>query len=107
MKNQGTTLVINGYCQMIPHNVVKVTEEEAKQMNALANSLSLSDNEHDEITSCIREDNGEPKMKHWNEKTVLKKLFMMSMQYPEKNLQAYKCVHCEAFHIGKSKNALL
>ena len=105
MKVQGPTLVINGFCQATEANLVVVSEEEAKRLNDLSDSMSLSPNEHDEITSCIREDNGEPKMKFFNEQVVLKKLFMLSMQHPEKHLQAYKCIRCGAHHLGKSKLA--
>jgi rubrerythrin len=56
-------------------------------------------------TSCIREDNGEAKMK-FSESNFRKALFRHRMRNPSGGYEAYKCSHCDHIHIGKTKNEI-
>lgn len=89
-----------GATGFIEHLVI-VSREEAERLNALYSECQVSESVKPGIsTSCIREDNGEPKQKH-NARSVLPVLFRYRQLYPEKNFEAYKCTICGWHHIGK------
>jgi hypothetical protein len=102
----GILLRINGFCKAFPENLKVVTKEESERINNLFASCVISPNENDKLTSCIREDNGEPKLKIPGDIQAKRKLFSLKMKHPERNLQAYKCLHCGSYHLGKVPEVL-
>ncbi len=83
---------------------VVITQEEALRMLEVWENGSITETTHkDDITSCVREDNGEPKNKIGNKEDTLEILFQHRMKRPDLPYDAYICGICGSYHIGKRK----
>ena len=97
-------VLINGLYQQNPYSLVTMTEEEAIEYKRKWDECNISETiDTADITSCIREDNGQPKVKQPEWPRLKRILFEKQMTSPHKNFEAYKCSFCGALHIGKRK----
>ena len=86
---------------------VVISDEEAEMILEAWEGCKIAETTHkDDITSCVREDNGEPKQKIGNEQSAIEILFQHRMKRPEFHYDAYICGHCGSYHIGKRKEEL-
>ena len=85
------------------NSLIILSEEETQKLNEEYNNLSISDSlpEKEKITACIRESTGTNKIKYVSPKTVLQHLWVIKKKNPNLPYEAYKCYHCNNYHIGK------
>ena len=84
--------------------IVVIDEHEAERIMIEWDKCQLVETTHaNDITSCVREDNGQPKNKILTEQTAREILFQWRMKFPDLPFDGYKCAHCGHFHIGKRK----
>jgi hypothetical protein len=97
--------LINGRKWVETAHIEKSSKEESENLQNLFESCKITESLRPNLnTSCIREDNGQPKNKIYSERAILRILFMRRMKNPEGGFEAYKCAHCGAFHLGKTIN---
>jgi len=105
-------------CQKLHDNLVRINQEYQVPLSSL---VILTDDESIEyrkkwteclmsealdsadLTSCIREDNGNPKVKQPEWPRLKRILFEKRMTRPNDRFEAYKCPICGANHLGKRK----
>ncbi len=92
---------INKY-QLYEEHLVKLTEDEATAINREFNDLSLAKVllKNSQHTTCVRESTGTNK-KVWTEKEALRYVFTYNKTNPGKEMNAYRCPHCNEIHVGK------
>jgi hypothetical protein len=96
--------VINGRAFPRTAQFVVIEEQEAISLLKAWDECQISETTMPlEITSCVREDTGEPKNKIHSPESARELLFGFKMKYPDKEFNAYKCAHCETYHVGKRK----
>lgn len=98
---------INGLIYNV-ESLVELTLEEHLEIDIAFNGMQLS--QHLEgfgkETSCIRESTGVAKVAYNSEVDVLRKLWVIKHNHPDKPFQAYRCPFCSTdgaarFHVGK------
>lgn len=99
--NLGYKYINDMYC-VLNNSTVTLTQEEALVLLKLWNECQLSETEQPiKISSCIREDNGNPKQKYPSFASLKESLFIYCMKVPSGNFSGYKCGICDSYHIGK------
>ena len=79
-----------------------VSKKEAERINEIYDSCVLVESSKPDLSSCVREDNGQKKV-GFPEKHFKHVLFQAKMRNPDGGFQAYTCKHCGEIHIGKTK----
>lgn len=99
--------ILNGLYVIEQEKLVVIDEEEKKKIDSIWESTSeISTTLKPELnTSCVREDNGEPKQK-FSERSYRKALFKHRVRNPEGGYEAYTCAHCGSVHIGKTRETI-
>ena len=99
-------MTINGRRFPVAQTKITVIEEdEALKIQKIWENCQIVETTHkDDITSCVREDNGEEKQKIGNAESAREILFSHRMKRPEFPYDAYICPHCGFYHIGKRKD---
>lgn len=86
---------------------VVISDDEAERILEIWKGCQIVETTHkNDISSCVREDNGEPKNKISNEQSAIELLFQHRMKRPEFPYDAYVCGICGSYHIGKRKEEL-
>jgi len=97
-------VLINQEYRMNLSGLVILSEDEALEYKKKWDSCILSETlDTADRTSCIREDNGNPKVKQPEWPRLKRILFEKQMTRPNDKFEAYKCSFCGANHIGKRK----
>jgi hypothetical protein len=94
--------LLNGLYVIDQEKLTVIDEAEQLRIEETWKNLEISEVLKPDLnTSCIREDNGEAKVK-FSENSYKKALFKFRIRNPEGNYEAYKCAQCGSIHIGKT-----